>query len=213
MVQASTYTKEYAATSGDIRNDTNASYGGIARYACNNVITTDASLNQAKTTYKKLYDIYSTKDLNSCVSFTTTNDCDGVCPHADSIWSNNGIIANPNAFYYTQKTCGSNTPGLAVKDLAGYLDDCGAQIRTYNTSHQNNLSYSKDISNSILVDASFNSLLQTRNDLDNKMNELLGNNPNSILYENQNQLDASIYTTLLWTVLVTSSLYYIFTKI
>ena len=51
------------------------------------------------------------------------------------------------------------------------------------------------------------------NDLDNKMNELLGNNRNSILYEKQNQLDASVYTTILWTVLVTSSLYYIFTKI
>lgn len=216
MVQPRNYNIEYAATSGTRYAYTDASYNGLSRYACNTIITTDASLNKAKDTYKKLYDIYSTQDPNSCVSFTSNNNCMGsICPHDPSIWSTNSVPnANPNAYYYTQKTCGSNNnPGLAVKDLAGYLDDCGAQIRTYNTSNQNNLSYKTDVSNSVLVDASFNSLLQTRNDLDNKMNELLGNNPNSILYENQNQLDASIYTTLLWTVLVTSSLYYIFTKI
>jgi hypothetical protein len=56
-------------------------------------------------------------------------------------------------------------------------------------------------------------LVNTRSDLDNKMNEILGNNKNSILYEKQSELDASVYSTLLWTVMVTSLIYYVFTKI
>jgi hypothetical protein len=183
----------------------------LSRYSCNQTIN-NTTIAAAQSTYKKLYDIYSTKDPSSCVSDNSfdPNDCiNSSCPH------NIGLALNdtPNVFYFTQRTCGNNQIKLAVRDLAGYLDDCGAQIRTYNTANNNAAAYAVDASFSIMIDTSFNSLLKTRSDLDNKMNEILGNNPNSILYEKQNQLDASIYTTLLWTVLVTSSLYYIFTKI
>lgn len=192
---------------------TSSYVNGISRYSCNQTITS-TNLTAAQTTYKKLYDIYSTQDPSSCVknyTFTSSDCFDTTCPHNISLDLNN--FPNPNVFYFTQRKCGNNEDKLAVRDLAGYLDDCGAQIRTYNTANNNAASYAADASFSIMIDTSFNSLLKTRSDLDNKMNEILGNNPNSILYEKQNQLDASIYTTLLWTVLVTSSLYYIFTKI
>lgn len=186
------------------------SYNNLpSRYSCNQTIN-NTTIAAAQSTYKKLYDIYSTKDPSSCVldNIFTSNDCIDNCPHDITL-----NVQNPNVFYFTQRTCGNNQNKLAVRDLAGYLDDCGAQIRTYNTANNNAAAYAVDASFSIMIDTSFNSLLKTRSDLDNKMNEILGNNPNSILYEKQNQLDASIYTTLLWTVLVTSSLYYIFTKI
>ena len=58
----------------------------------------------------------------------------------------------------------------------------------------------------------YNLLKEKRNELDMKMKEILGTE-NSILFENQNYIDSSVYTTLLWTVLATSCLYYLFIKI
>ena len=58
----------------------------------------------------------------------------------------------------------------------------------------------------------YDDLKKKRQELDMKMKEILGTE-NSILFENQNYMDSSVYTTLLWTVLATSCLYYLFIKI
>jgi len=87
-------------------------------------------------------------------------------------------------------------------------------LRNFDNANPNNASYKQVKDNAISFrDGSYNNLVRTRSDLDNKMNEILGNNKNSILYEKQSELDASVYSTLLWTVMVTSLLYYVFTKI
>ena len=55
-------------------------------------------------------------------------------------------------------------------------------------------------------------LLKTRTQLDRNVQKILAID-NTPLYEKQNILDSAVFTTLLWTVLATSALYYAFTKI
>ena len=211
------YTEYASKPTDNVRTKGNIQGGqtvnpGSNRFTCNNTITSN-NFQQAITTYKKLYDIYTTKPGMDCVkaysgNFTVNQDCigTGTCPYeADA--------QTKNAFYIKTNCNPTNNGILSVQDLDVYLDDCGANIRDYNNS--NPAIHTYDSANELAnkLDVSYNALWQKRSDLDNKMNELLGNNPNSILYENQNQLDAGVYTTILWTVLVTSSLYYIFTKI
>jgi len=208
---------EYAATDNSFSTLDTSNYNynnSVSRYSCNNVINSN-NLTQAMSTYNKLYTIYSTQSPNTFIhnipsinNTLVTADCSGnntnTCPHN---------LTNSNVYY---KGNASNGTDIIVKDLGVYLDDCGAQIRNYNSLQTDPTTYSfytdkQDAKT--FIDGSYNSLLQTRNDLDNKMNEILGNNQNSILYEKQNQLDANVYATIILTVIVTSSLYYIFTKI
>ena len=202
---------EYAATDNSF--STLGYSNSISRYSCNNVINSN-NLTQSMSTYNKLYTIYSTQPPTTLVKDVTstllvdTQDCSGnntTCPHS---------LSTTNVYYKGNALVGT---GITVKDLGVYLDDCGAQIRNYNNSlptNSTNYSFYTDKQKvNEFIDGSYNSLLQTRSDLDNKMNEILGINQNSILYEKQNQLDANVYTTVIWTVIITSSLYYIFTKI
>lgn len=202
---------EYAATENSLSSISTYD-NNISRYSCNNVINGN-NLTQSMRTYNKLYTIYSTQPPTTLVRTVTstldTTDCSGnntiTCPHS---------LSTTNVYYKGNASLGT---GITVKDLGVYLDDCGAQIRNYNNSlptNSTNYSFYTDKQKvNEFIDGSYNSLLQTRNDLDNKMNEILGINQNSILYEKQNQLDANVYATIILTVIVTSSLYYIFTKI
>jgi len=205
-------TKEYAADK-NITSHFRADYTGendVSRYACNNIIMSDTEAVKSINTYKKLYSVYSTTPNN--VKHTTkvtdtllgtdyVNYCNNSrCPHT---------IANGNSGPNVLAASSDNY--VNVSDLAFYLDDCGSRIRDYTNKAK---TYGYDLSNAtILRDVSYANLIATRNDLDNKMNEILGNNKNSILFEKQNELDASVYSTLLWTVMVTSLIYYVFTKI
>ena len=212
------YTEYASQPTGNLRDQGNTITQGDKtvnpsnnRFTCNNTISS-TNIEQAIKTYKKLYDIYTTKPGPDCVqdfssNFDYSQDCNGsACPYQANSESK-------NAFYIGGVSCTSNNGILSVQDLDVYLDDCGANIRDYNNNNSSTPAYASAEELAKKLDVSYNALWQKRSDLDNKMNELLGNNPNSILYENQNQLDAGVYTTILWTVLVTSSLYYIFTKI
>jgi hypothetical protein len=217
---------EYANTTSthfNLADDVN----NPARYKCNNPIgttTTDTyiSINDAKNTYGKLYEIYNkygindrvtsimfdNEDRDHCLIGKTTTDARNTnsaqsCPHNRE--NDNNLLA------YTSV---GTKQEVHVKDLKFYLDDCGARIRDYDKTNSTNASYKpvKDYATQFR-DGSYNTLVSTRSSLDNKMNEILGNNKNSILYEKQGELDATVYSTLLWTVMVTSLLYYVFTKI
>jgi hypothetical protein len=209
------YTEYSTQSSGNIRGNL-STYNSITinkdsnRFTCNNSINS-GNVEQAIKTYKKIYDIYSTKPFRDCVkehSTFNTNDCQSqsnTCP--------SDATSAGNLFYSLNRCTPNRNEILSVQDLDVYLDDCGANIREYNNNSTTTHSYDSAEDLKHKFDSDYKSLLETRSDLDNKMNELLGNNRNSILYEKQNQLDASVYTTIIWTVLVTSSLYYIFTKI
>lgn len=211
--------------SGTYSND-NTYFGGAPRFRCNNVLHSGATdvtntqnhlinIGDAKDTYEKLYHIYNTNDPGVRVTKTILGDSDDHCTPMNSGGRscpyNDNNLGAPNVLAYTRDT----TNNLLVKDLKFYLDDCGSRIRNYDNNASNTTkSYTqvKTYANNF-KDGSYNTLVKTRSDLDNKMNEILGNNKNSILYEKQSELDATVYSTLLWTVMVTSLLYYVFTKI
>jgi hypothetical protein len=62
------------------------------------------------------------------------------------------------------------------------------------------------------LDASYQNLREHRNKLDFQMSELL-NSSNSVNGEQIMQSNAAIYTTLLWTVMASSLIYYVFLKL
>jgi len=220
-----TLTLEYADLSGSTFTDEYYN-NNIARFKCNNVIITDPSRSEAVEAYTKLYQTYYKYNSNDEITYdannrtkigstfdnTLDNICVTECPF--KIVKNN---VNANVLAYTKgDNVASGTNKLLVRDLKFYLDDCGARIQNYNRDHTNDLSASFiSVKNSAINfrDVSYNTLVRSRNDLDNKMNEILANNKNSILYEKQSELDVTVYSTLLWTVMVTSLIYYVFTKI
>lgn len=58
----------------------------------------------------------------------------------------------------------------------------------------------------------YSDVLKKRNNLDMKMNELM-NNKDTIASEYKTLYDSNVYTTVLWTALATSIIYYTFLKI
>lgn len=63
-----------------------------------------------------------------------------------------------------------------------------------------------------MLDSSFNEIQSLRSELDVKLKELY-HLDNSVYSENKMSYDTTIYTGLLWTVLGTSMLYVVFTKL
>ena len=66
--------------------------------------------------------------------------------------------------------------------------------------------------NKHVLDASYNILLEKRQDADYMMNELIGTET-SANAEKMHISDASVYTSILWTTIATTMLYYIFVKL
>jgi len=100
-------------------------------------------------------------------------------------------------------------------DLRGKLNDYSDNIYKASNKLSANLSsnkYTEYETNKNTVINNYQSLVNKRSELDQKVQQLLGAD-NSVLYEKQNILDSAVFTTLLWTVLATSALYYAFTKI
>ena len=208
------FTKEYANLN-DGSTFTGSNYvNDQARFKCNNIIT-DGSRNEALNAYTMLYNAYNTNEKNAEVKNINLPDTvchsSSKCPFTEAILTQSDV---PNVLAYTEGP--GTTNKLYVRDLKFYLDDCGARIQKYDKDHPTNGKASFDsVKNNAINfrDVSYNALVTTRSDLDNKMNEILANNKNSILYEKQSELDATVYSTLLWTVMVTSLIYYVFTKI
>jgi hypothetical protein len=106
---------------------------------------------------------------------------------------------------YSGNTIGSiyvpcTTSGLSANDLMTQLN---TGVQTY-TTHMNNLKQ-----HIVTTDSSLN---QIRTDLDKKMAEVLAYDT-SLYQENRMVYDSTVYTTLIWTILVTSLVYYTFTKL
>lgn len=218
MATPSEFANTKSNTFGNEYKDVNKNYfNQLPRYKCNNEINTNSDLEAARATYKVLYDIYSNDtSYNATTKITDTliapaHCYNAKCPHDDTIFENTGSNTTPNVLAYSEL---GGINGIYKNDLSFYLDDCGARIRDYDKQNPSTASYANDLTYiTNFRDTEYKKLLVTRNDLDIKMNEILGNNKNTIIREKQNELDASVYSTLLWTVMVTSLIYYVFTKI
>jgi hypothetical protein len=83
---------------------------------------------------------------------------------------------------------------------------------TAKTGYSADPKFTDYIADSVKLKTNYQKLVNQRQELDMNMQQLLGYD-NSLLYEKQGVIDSSVYTTLLWTVLATSVLYYTFTKL
>jgi len=155
------------------------------------------SFHQGITTYNKLYSIYNNQNCKS-----STSDIEFTITGLDiSDFSGNNI---PNYFQFTE-TC----PTLNRK-LLNY----GANLdySRQNVQRSINLDGRKYLNSANKLNTEYTKVISKRNLLDTQMEEILGYQ-NSMKNEKQGILDSAVYTTLLWTVLTTSVLYYAFTKL
>ena len=107
---------------------------------------------------------------------------------------------------------GSNTilpPDMS--DLNNSITSLQSDI-TYYTSHNNKTNQQYDASLNQLK-SDYSNLLQLRSQLDLKLQDLAKNDPSSVTAMTGQTLDATIYANLLWTILATSMVYVVFTKL
>ena len=131
------------------------------------------------------------------------------CPQ-NNVGNTNGDASN---YFYTGNAAHPDI--MKYKDLRPYLDDCANNLNFDNITLDSLKSATDYASvNTAYTDLPIkhNELINTRKDLDRKMQEILATK-GSIVNEQQNYIDGSVYTTLLWTVLASSLIFYTFTKI
>jgi hypothetical protein len=132
-------------------------------------------------------------------------DNDGSCP------SNSSAETVTQSGFYTNM--GGNINKITNNDLAKYLNDCAGRMGLNKDTSPYYGGIGNDYDKTIkLRDISYNNLLTDRSDLDRKMKEVLALQ-GAIVNDQQTFVDGSVYTTLLWTVMATSLIYYVFTKI
>jgi hypothetical protein len=153
-----------------------------------------SQFNRAVNTYSKLYNAYIKNTCPSNVSSTDQFSID---------------LTNTD---FTNNPVSSVTTSCSV--LNGKLRDFGNNISTcakrYKDNIKNDIRPYNGLKNE--VESTYTEVKSKRSKLDQDVLKILGTD-NSPLYEKQGIIDSAIYTTLLWTVLATSGLYYVFTKI
>ena len=147
--------------------------------------------NSAVNTYSKLYNAYR---INTCPSSTSQFSID---------------LTNTD---FKNNTVSSITTNCS--DLNAKLREFGNNISTCAKKYKDNIKLDTipytTFKNEVL--STYTEVKSKRSQLDQDVLQILGTD-NSPLYEKQGILDSAVYTTLLWTVLATSGLYYVFTKI
>jgi hypothetical protein len=189
------------------------------QFKCNNIgADPTEKINSFNAVYDHYYDNVIKNPNNAMINFDPTPipkvngqswssiycDAQG-CPSNFSTDS----IAQSSFFIDVDRT----NVSIKNRDLARYLNDCASKITLDKNASPYYGGVGNNYNNTItLRDISYNTLLTDRSDLDRKMKEVLALQ-GSMVNEHQNYVDGSVYTTLLWTVMATSLIYYVFTKI
>lgn len=115
-----------------------------------------------------------------------------------------------NASFKTD--CNINT-NKDFKTLYDNLKDSLKKLEDLINNYKKNYNIIDNVDfNQIKTD--YNKILENRKELDAKLTELYGAiNGNDSLYNNQNHVDSAILSGVLWTILATSMLYYIFIRL
>ena len=144
-------------------------------------------------TYQKMYSIYTEKGCNE--------------------FDKNDDVIN----FTLEKQYTKDGNGQSIKDSCRntreYLIKTGSELANASNNWTDHIKATRDpyIKDHGNLANDYNTLLNHRYQLDQDTQKLLG--VDSSLYEKQNILDSAVFTTLLWTVLATSVLYYTFIKI
>lgn len=177
-------------------------------YYCNTTSLNSNDKQRMIDSYNTVYNLYYKKVIidnnpNGTVGPTDITDRN-ICTTAGSGSNYCPDGTDTNKAANAQFTDGNNN--VTYNTLKLYLDDCAEKLDATDPNYMLDTSF-----NNTMV-TSYDLLKEKRNDLDMRMKEILGNNQ-SILHEDQNYIDGSVYSTLLWTVLATSLIYYTFTKL
>lgn len=172
-----------------------------------NHMKTIDDFNAGVSAFNNLYSNYQTQNCSTKIKDTKTNfSLTGL--------DVNNFVNNPSSAPTISTNCKVLTDSL-IK-YATEIDKARKDIQfaiTKNVSdYKHDQQFTNYISDSDNLKARYRSLTTNRQELDMNMQQLLGYD-NSVLYEKQGMIDSSVYTTLLWTVLATSVLYYTFTKL
>ena len=143
---------------------------------------------------------------NSCTTFANFTDTSYIPSFSQSgdKYSSYKRL-NINEFIYKES---------GKRSLCQQFNDISGLVNTFNDLLKNDL---KDINSTTSstqfqqIQASYSQMIQLRNKLDLQLQQLM--NKGSISAQNKLQLDSTVYTTVLWTVLATSVLYYVFIKL
>ena len=150
----------------------------------NNVMDGQTAMNKA-------YSVYATAYLN-CLSEAAalSTGVDGAKDACDTM-------------YNSASTINSNGPGYDVK----------TKYTTVIPTIRTNADYiTALIDPSTMINSSYNDMTQLRSGLDLKLQQLY-NIDNSIPNLYQSQLDSTVYSGVLWTILATTLIYYVFIKL
>ena len=109
--------------------------------------------------------------------------------------------------FYNNKDTNKKSLCQQLADITNLLYTFNNFIEQEKTNINNN---KKDPTPMINLRTNYNNMLELRNKLDLQLQDLLGEKN---INENKLQLDSTVYTSVLWTVLATSILYYVFIKI
>ena len=183
------------------------------QFKCNAPGSTDADkINSYNAVYDYYYDNVIRKQ-NGEIPFTAPSSTVNGQTWSSTYCAGTGCPSNFTTDTITNSAFFTDIQGSDIviknKDLARYLNDCAGKMNLDTTKPYYTVNYPSTMT---LRDVSYNTLVDDRNDLDRKMKEVLAIQ-GAMVNEHQNFIDGSVYTTLLWTVMATSLVYYVFTKI
>jgi len=125
--------------------------------------------------------------------------------------NDNGTLKNPLLQMQDYLYVENNKKSFCqqVNDISGLIQDFKNIYTNLSNGVLSNFKINKTDPNT-----SYQNMLTLRNKLDMKLQSLLNKTDlNGPQYQSKLQLDSTVYTTVLWTVLATSVLYYVFIKI
>jgi hypothetical protein len=121
----------------------------------------------------------------------------------------NQISSDSTRIIYNQKGLNQNREVIASrnKPLCQLVADLNSLITTFNELI-NTSEHPYDMTTKNSIYTLYNDNINLRNDLQREIDKIYGKNSNSKLY-----LDSVVYTSVLWTILATTILFYIFKKL
>lgn len=152
------------------------------------------SLARGLTSYSNINDVY----IKNCPKGNTDENKKFIYQLSSDNFinpSNSNYIDNCQSIGKILASCDSNIASSA----RGINDEINSEYNNYMNTYQKQL-YSD-----------YSSVVSDRANLDQKIKQVMGLDDS--LYEKQNIVDSAVLTTLLWTALATSVLYYTFTKL
>ena len=170
---------------------------------------TDTTLNAVIASQNTLKTIYA--DFNT--AYGKYLICKDANPSYKSTCVNGGdSLSN---YYINGVSINTYSPSLQTKTDALYQQLGNSPSAVNNTELQEIIALNSAlgvVGTPVQFDASYNSIKLKRAQLDQKLQELY-NVDNSIPQLYQSQLDSTVYSGILWTVLATTLLYYVFIKL